>query len=78
MLVPSGRDTRGQSDVDAGAGFSGTSQAGPIHEPLSICRRLRHRPSVTKHVFMLWVVAALVFVTILVRRYVRQTSCRPA
>ena len=31
--------------------------------------------SVTKHVFMLWVVAALVFVTIttLVRRYVRQT-----
>jgi F-type H+-transporting ATPase subunit a len=35
--------------------------------------------SVTKHVFMLWVVAALLFVTVtlLVRRYVRQTRLVP-
>ena len=36
--------------------------------------------SVTKHVFMVWLVAAVVFVVVtsLVRRYLRQTACPPA
>jgi F-type H+-transporting ATPase subunit a len=81
MLVPQAAETHAASQTfDAGAVILGHVSNSPIHEPLI------HLPtvlgidlSVTKHVFMLWVVAALVFVTIttLVRRYVRQTRLVP-